>query len=299
MNNENISYIKNWINGKLDDHDISNWLDKHDPHTGEIICKVADSSSSIVNSAVISAKQALKEWSEKTPVYRGKVLFEIVKLMKSEADILAKNIAVETGKPPADAEGEVNAAIMQGEFFAGEGMRLYGKTLTSSIPGKYSASIRQPRGVVGLIIPANTPIANIAWKVFPALICGNTIILKASEDAPTIALLFAKIAKDAGLPDGVLNIVQGGKTAGEAIVNNDLVSLISFTGSTLVGKSIAESAGKRLARVSLELGGKKNAIVICNDSNIEQAIHWTSLSSFSNAGQRCGSKPYFGIRRNI
>lgn len=287
MKNEN-TYVKNWINGKLDDSNIFEWIDKHDPHTGEVICKVPDSTSSIVDSAVMAAKTIQEEWSKKTPVLRGKILFEIVKLMNEKADVLAKNIALETGKPLVDAEGEVSAAIMQGEFFAGEGMRLYGKTLTSSQFGKYSSSIRQPHGIVGLIIPANTPIANIAWKVFPALICGNTIVLKASEDAPTIALIFAEIAKEAGLPDGVLNIIQGGKTAGESIVNNNLISLISFTGSTLVGKYIAESAGKRLARVSLELGGK-NPMIICDDADIEQAIYWTSLSSFSNAGQRCAA----------
>jgi len=177
---------------------------------------------------------------------------------------------------------------MQGEYFAGEGMRLYGRSLTSSVPGKYSHTVRQPHGVVGLIVPANTPIANIAWKVFPALICGNTVVLKASEDSPSVALMVAIIAKKAGLPDGVLNVVQGAKTAGEALVKNKLISLISFTGSTDVGRSIAQIAAARLARVSLELGGK-NALVICDDADIDQAVHWASLSAFSNAGQRCAA----------
>ena len=280
--------IVNWINGRHDDSNVSSWLDKYDPHTGQIICKVADSSFNCVDSAVLSAEMAFKTWSEQTPVSRGKVLFEIVRLMIEDADLLAENIALETGKPPSDANGEVSAAIMQGEFFAGEGMRLYGKTLTSSVSDKYSHTVRQPRGVVGLIVPANTPIANIAWKVFPALICGNTIVLKASEDAPSIALMFAKITKNAGLPDGVLNIIQGGKIAGESLVSHPLVSLISFTGSTAVGRTIAKSAGERLARVSLELGGK-NAMVICDDADIDQAVHWASLSAFSNAGQRCAA----------
>jgi alpha-ketoglutaric semialdehyde dehydrogenase len=209
--------------------------------------------------------------------------------MRSEADALAACVATETGKPPGDAAGEVGGAILQGEFFAGEGMRLYGRSLTSGMVGKQSTTIRQPHGVVGLIVPANTPIANIAWKIFPALICGNAVVLKASEDAPEIALRLAKLSKIAGLPDGVLNVIQGtGRPAGAALVEDSRVALISFTGSTAVGRWIAETAGRRLARVSLELGGK-NPFVVCDDADIEKAVHWAALSAFSNAGQRCAA----------
>jgi aldehyde dehydrogenase (NAD+) len=138
-------------------------------------------------------------------------------------------------------------------------------------------------------VPANTPIANIAWKVFPALVCGNTVVLKASEDAPRIAELFARITREAGLPNGVLNVVQGrGRPAGAALVEDPRVAVLSFTGSTAVGRWIAETAGRRLARVSLELGGK-NAFVVCDDADIGQAVHWAALSAFSNAGQRCAA----------
>lgn len=280
--------ITNWINGKLSEPVVNSWLHKYDPHSGKLSCRVADSSESDVEVAVAAAQKAFPLWSEMTPVNRGKVLFEIVRLMKLEAEVLAYSIATETGKPPGDANGEVGAAIMQGEYFAGEGMRLYGKSLTSAMPGKYSHTIRQPHGVVGLIVPANTPIANIAWKVFPALICGNTVVLKASEDSPSIANLMAEIAHRAGVPDGVFNVIQGAKNAGEALVENKSISLISFTGSTNVGRSIGKAAGNRLARVSLELGGK-NALVVCDDADIDQAVHWASLSAFSNAGQRCAA----------
>ena len=177
---------------------------------------------------------------------------------------------------------------MQGEFFAGEGMRLYGKTLTSGMSGKMSQTIRMPHGVVGLIVPANTPIANIAWKIFPALICGNTVVLKSSEDSPSVAYMIAELAKKAGLPNGVLNVIQGNGETGAALVDNTQVSLISFTGSTSVGKIIAQNAGKRLARISLELGGK-NSFLVCDDADIDHAVHWASLSAFSNAGQRCAA----------
>jgi aldehyde dehydrogenase (NAD+) len=143
--------------------------------------------------------------------------------------------------------------------------------------------------VAGLIIAANTPIANVAWKVFPALICGNTAVLKAAEDTPATVWLFGKICQEAGLPDGLLNIIQGyGEEAGAPLVDHPDVAVISFTGSTEVGRQIAVIAGKRLARVSLELGGK-NPLVVCADADLENAAKWVILSAFSNAGQRCAA----------
>jgi aldehyde dehydrogenase (NAD+) len=150
-------------------------------------------------------------------------------------------------------------------------------------------TIRQPIGVAALIVPANTPIANVAWKVFPALICGNAAVLKAAEDAPATAWIFGQIAHEAGLPAGLLNIVQGyGEEAGAPLVEHPDVGVISFTGSTEVGRRIQRIAAGRLARVSLELGGK-NPLVVCDDADLDNAAHWAVLSAFSNAGQRCAS----------
>lgn len=281
--------ISNWINGLKSQPESAGWLDKLNPHNGELLCQFADSSEVDTQRAVTAAADAFTSWSELTPIRRGQILADIVAAMKRCANELADCIALETGKPPQDARGEVGGAILQGEYFASEGTRLYGRSLTSSMPGKYSHTVRQPRGIAGLIVPANTPIANIAWKTFPALICGNTVVLKAAEDSPHIALLFAELTKEAGLPDGVFNVIQGrGQTAGAALVNDERVSVISFTGSTSVGKWIAETAGKRLARISLELGGK-NPFVVCDDADLDQAVHWASLSAFSNAGQRCAA----------
>lgn len=281
--------ISNWINGQEVQPEGDVWLDKFNPHNDQLLSQFADSSEVDIHRAISTASAAFSGWSEFTPVKRGQILGDIVAAMKRHADELADCVALETGKPPQDAKGETSGAILQGEYFASEGMRLYARSLTSGVAGKYSHSVRQARGVVGLIVPANTPIANIAWKVFPALICGNTVVLKAAEDAPRIAWLFAKITQEAGLPDGVLNVVQGrGQTAGAALVLDERVSVISFTGSTEVGRWIAEVAGKRLARVSLELGGK-NPFVVCDDADLEQAVHWASLSAFSNAGQRCAA----------
>lgn len=281
--------INNWINGQERAPEGDAWLEKRNPHNGELLSRPADSSPVDVECAVSAAIDAFPMWSGMTPIRRGQILADIVSSMKHAAETLAECIASETGKPPQDANGEVAGAILQGEYFAGEGMRLYGRSLTSGMPGKYSHTVRQPRGVAGLIVPANTPVANIAWKVFPALICGNTVVLKAAEDAPRIALMFAQLTQRAGLPDGVLNVVQGkGQIAGAALVTDPRVSVISFTGSTGAGRWIAEKAGQRLARVSLELGGK-NPFVVCDDADLDEAVRWASLSAFSNAGQRCAA----------
>jgi aldehyde dehydrogenase (NAD+) len=168
-------------------------------------------------------------------------------------------------------------------------MRMYGKSINSGISNKQSFTIRMPHGVCGLIVPANTPIANISWKIFPALICGNTIVLKSSEDTPLIANIFARLVKNAGIPDGVFNVIHGeGSTVGAALVKEERIKLISFTGSTNVGKWIANTTSNRLARISLELGGK-NPFVVCDDADLDQAVDWAVLSAFSNAGQRCAA----------
>ena len=161
--------------------------------------------------------------------------------------------------------------------------------MPSATPNRTAMTIRQPLGVAGLIIAANTPIANVAWKVFPALLCGNAAVLKASEDSPETALVFARLAAEAGLPPGVLNVVQGyGEEAGQPLVEDPRVAVVSFTGSTAVGRMIARVAGERLAKVCLELGGK-NPLVVCDDANLEQAAEAAALSAFSNAGQRCAA----------
>lgn len=289
--------VGNFIDGSL--RPSSKWLDKFNPHNGKRMYRFADASVDDVATAVAAASSAFDKWSALTPVERGRKLFELVALMKRDRVKLAACIALETGKPPRDAEGEVAAAIQQGEFFASEGMRLHGRSIPSSMAGKTSFTVRQPHGVAALIVPANTPIANIAWKAFPALICGNTIVLKAAEQSPRIANLFALLAQEAGLPSGAVNIVHGqGKIAGAALVDHPDVKIISFTGSTEVGRRIAARAGERLARVSLELGGK-NALVVCDDADLAHAVHWTVLSAFSNAGQRCAAASRVLVFRRI
>ena len=291
--------ITNWIAGARVAATGDTEFDKVNPHSGLVDSHVVGSSPEDVHHAVSVATDAFGPWSNLTPVARGRVLGAWARRLHAHRDELASIVALETGKPPQDAAGEVAASVAQGEYFAGEGMRLHGRSLTSAMPGKYSHTVRQPRGVAGLIVPANTPIANIAWKAFPALVCGNTAVLKASEDAPGIALRMAELATDAGVPDGVFNVIQGlGDPSGRALVVDSRVPVISFTGSTAVGRWIAEVAGRRLARVSLELGGK-NPFVVCDDADLDAAVHWAALSAFSNAGQRCAAGSRILVFANV
>ena len=164
------------------------------------------------------------------------ILLDLVRVMQSRRDLLAEFVARETGKSRKDASGEVGGAIQLGLFFAGEGQRLYGRTTTSGTPHRQALTVREPIGVAGLIVPANTPIANIAWKVFPALVCGNAVVLKAAEDAPAIAWLFAQCTREAGLPSGVFNVVQGlGSEAGQSLVAHPGVERRQFHGVDACG----------------------------------------------------------------
>jgi aldehyde dehydrogenase (NAD+) len=175
-----------------------------------------------------------------------------------------------------------------GFFVAGEGRRLYGRTTTSAMPNRTVMATRRPIGVAALIVSFNTPFPNYAWKTFPAVLCGNTAVLKPSEHTPASASLFAQLCQEF-LPPGVLNLVHGlGPETGSLLVEHEDVDLVSFTGSASTGRWINEHAGRRLAKVCLELGGK-NALVVCDDADLDQAVEWSLASAFSNAGQRCAA----------
>jgi aldehyde dehydrogenase (NAD+) len=264
-------------------------FDKIAPATGEVLSQVVRSDGRDVDGAVAAAREAQPAWARTTPAERGAIMRRIAQLLERDRAEVAAVVAAETGKSPKDAAGETDGAIEMGYFVAGEGRRLYGRTTTSAVPNRQAMVVRQPLGVAGLIIAANTPIANVAWKVFPALVCGNAAVLKASEDTPETALAFARLAAEAGLPAGVLNVVQGyGEEAGQPLVEHRDVAVVSFTGSTAVGRMIARVAGERLAKVCLELGGK-NPLVVCDDADLNRAAEAAALSAFSNAGQRCAS----------
>ena len=280
--------VTNWIDGAECPGSLG-VFEKLAPATGEPISSVARSAAADVDAAISAAVAAQPAWADRTVEERGRALRRITQLLERDREEIAAIVAEETGKSPKDARGETDGAIELGYFMAGEGRRYYGRTLPSATSNRYAQTIRQPLGVTGLIIAANTPIANVAWKVFPALVCGNAAVLKASEDSPETANAFMVRAVEAGLPPGVLNIVHGfGEEAGQPLVEDPRVALVSFTGSTAVGRMIARVAGERLAKICLELGGK-NPLVVCDDASLEKAAEAAALSAWSNAGQRCAA----------
>ena len=282
------SVLPSSIGGHAVSEDADGLLDKHSPHDGRVLWRIAVADADRVASAVASARSASAIWAATSPPGRGSFLNALADRMVARTEDLVAVVALETGKSPSEARGEVQGAITLARFFAGEGLRLYGRTMTSHVDGKLVASVREPVGVAALLGAANTPAANIAWKLFPALIAGNTVVVKAAETAPATAWLYGEFTREAGLPDGVVNVIQGGRDTGRALVADRGVDVVSFTGSTLAGRDIARVCAERLCRVSLELGGK-NPLVVCDDADLDLAVRWAGLSAFSNAGQRCAS----------
>ena len=279
----------NLIDGEVRPAESGEWLEKSRPADGTALCRVARSGAADVDAAVQAARAAQDDWAERTAIERGDLVREIALVLRERREELAAVVVEETGKPEALALGEADAAVELGMFVAGEGRRYYGRTTTASMPNRTVMAVRQPVGVAGLLISFNTPLPNVAWKVFPAVFCGNGAVLKPSEETPLSASLFATTCHEVGLPAGVLNVVQGlGSEAGAVLVEHPDVDLVSFTGSAATGRWIAETAGRRLAKTCLELGGK-NALVVCDDADLDNAVRWAVQSSFSNAGQRCAA----------
>jgi aldehyde dehydrogenase (NAD+) len=280
--------IGNLIGGSSPGPRSGRFFDKVRPADGTVICRVPRSEDEDVADAVAAAGDAQPRWAGLTPVERGRLVRELALALQARREEAAAVVADETGKAFELALGEADAAIEMGFFVAGEGRRLYGRTTTSAMPNRTVMAVRRPVGVAGLIVSFNTPLPNYAWKVFPAVFCGNAAVLKPSEHTPASAAFFGELCQEF-LPPGVLNVVHGlGSEAGAALVEHADVDLVSFTGSAQTGRWVQEHAGRRLAKVVLELGGK-NALVVCDDADLDRAVEWSLASAFSNAGQRCAA----------
>jgi acyl-CoA reductase-like NAD-dependent aldehyde dehydrogenase len=261
---------------------------KLSPSDGSELCVAVRSGAEDVAAAVEAARLAQPAWASRTPVERGALVRELALALEERREEAAELVVAETGKSSDLALAEADAATEMGFFVAGEGRRLYGRTTTSSAPHRTVLVVRQPVGVAALIVSFNTPLPNYAWKVFPAVLCGNAAVLKPSEHTPLSAAFFGALCNDV-LPPGVVNVVHGlGAEAGPPLVDDARVDLVSFTGSAATGRAINERAARRLAKVCLELGGK-NALVVCDDADVDRAVEWSLASAFSNAGQRCAA----------
>lgn len=253
----------------------------------EVIGHFAASTPKDVKDAVDAAARALPEWKHTPAPHRAEILLKAAHLLETRKEEMARNMVREMGKVIKEARGDVQEAIDMAIFMAGEGRRLMGQTVPSELPNKFAMAVRQPLGVVGLITPWNFPIAIPSWKIFPALVAGNTIVFKPATDTPLCALMLVEVLIEAGLPAGVLNFITGsGGKVGMALVEDPRVRMISITGSTEVGRRVAGRCGELMKRISCELGGK-NAICIMDDADMELAVEGALWGGFGTAGQRC------------
>ncbi len=240
-----------------------------------------------VEAAITAAADAFPAWAALPPPARGEIILRAALLLEARRDELAQAMTREMGKPLRETQGDVQTAVDFGKYVAGEGRRAEGETVPSALPDKICLTLRQPLGVVGIITPWNFPLAIPAWKTFPALMAGNTVVLKPASDTPLTGALLVEVLIEAGVPAGVLNLVTGpGDSLGDVLATDPRVAMISLTGSTEVGKHVAEICGRELKRCSLELGGK-NAVIVMDDANIDEAVKAVAWAGFGTTGQRC------------
>ncbi len=278
---------KNLINGQWVEAKSGQTMPTVNPATGEILGHVPRSGPEDVVVAVAAAKEAYGRWRRIPAPRRAEILYGAAERLVEEKDSLARLMTQEMGKVLTESRGDVQEAIDMTYFVAGEGRRLHGYTTPSEMPHKMAYCIRVPVGVVGVITPWNFPMAIPSWKIIPALVCGNTVVFKPATYTPLVALRFAQILQDAGLPPGVLNVVTGaGGTVGDTLVDHPDVAIISFTGSTETGLTIAEKCARRGKRVSLEMGGK-NAAIVLDDADLQLVTDSLIWSAFGTTGQRC------------
>ena len=275
-------------------------FDVVDPATGETVETVALAGAGDVDAAVTAARQAFPDWSRATPVERSSVLTRLAAVLDSRADELASTESRQTGKPIRFSTGfDVPGTVDNVAFFAGAARHLEGKA-AGEYSGDHTSLIRREAiGVVGSIAPWNYPLQMAGWKILPAIAAGNTIVLKPAEMTPLTALIFAEAATEAGLPDGVLNVVSGaGPVAGEALITHPEVDMVSFTGSSGVGRRVMELASAGPKRVHLELGGKA-PFVVFDDADLEAAVHGAVAGSLINTGQDCTAATRAYVQRPL
>jgi acyl-CoA reductase-like NAD-dependent aldehyde dehydrogenase len=267
-----------------------------EPATEETLAELPEAGVEETDAAVAGAKAAFPAWRAVSPGDRAKLLHRLADALEDRREDLATLEARNAGKPIGDARGEMGMVVDTFRYYAGAPERLLGDTIP--VAGGVNMTFREPLGVVGLIVPWNFPLTIASWKMAPALAAGNTLVLKPAELTPLTALEFEKIALDAGVPEGVVNVVAGpGRVCGQRMVEHPDVAKIAFTGSTEVGRRIAEGAAGTIKRVTLELGGK-SANVVFADADLEKAASSAPLAVFGNAGQDCCARSRILVERS-
>ncbi|HET8761560.1 MAG TPA: aldehyde dehydrogenase family protein, partial [Nitrospiria bacterium] len=255
--------------------------------TSEVVAVAPASSSDDVGQAVAAAKAAFPAWRAVPAPKRGEILFRAAERLARDKEAVSRIVTREMGKVIAEARGDVQEAVDMAYYMAGEGRRLAGQTVPSELPNKDAKSVRVPLGVCGLITPWNFPVAIPSWKILPALVAGNTAVIKPSELTPLCATRFVQILQDSGLPPGVLNLVHGyGEDAGGALVSHPDVNAVSFTGSSAVGEQVEAACGRLHRPVCTETGGK-NPLIVMEDADLDLAVEGALWGGFGTSGQRC------------
>ncbi len=289
----------NYIGGEWVKSVSGEWFDNVNPaDTTDVVGRFPKSNEEDVNRAVDAAKSAATRWRRTPAPKRAEILFRLGEILRANKDEFTREMTREMGKVMKEAGGDVQEAIDCTYYTAGEGRRLHGFTTPAEMPNKFAMCVRQPVGVCGLITPFNFPMAIPSWKLIPALVCGNTVVIKSGEDVPLSTINLVKSCEEAGIPKGVVNVVNGFGNAGAALVNHKDVRLISFTGSTDTGRIIAEKCAADNKIVSLEMGGK-NAIIVMDDADVDNAVEGSLWGAFGTSGQRCTASSRLVVHKKV
>ncbi len=278
----------NYINGRWVPSVTGEFFENRNPaDTRDLIGVFPKSNEEDVNRAIAAAKGAYQKWRLTPAPKRGELLYQLGQLLVERKEAFAHDMTREMGKVLKETRGDVQEAIDITYFTAGEGRRMYGQTTPSELPNKFAMSVRQPLGVCAIITPWNFPMAIPSWKLIPALLCGNTVVMKPATYTPLSTLNLVKACEQVGIPPGVVNLVTGsGSKVGTPLMSHADVKLVSFTGSTEVGRSVSEACAPSFKRCNLEMGGK-NPILVMDDANLELAVDGAIWGGFGTTGQRC------------
>ena len=277
----------NFVEGKWVASESGATLENRNPaNARDLVGLFPDSTTKDAEAAIAAARRAFDSWRLVPAPRRAEILFRAAQLITARKEDFARDMTREMGKVLDETRGDVQEAIDMTYFLAAEGRRLHGQTAPSELRDKFAMSLRQPLGVCSMITPWNFPMAIPSWKIIPALVCGNTVVLKPSELTPLSAVNFIKVLDEAGVPPGVVNMVTGGPAVGETLTTHPGVAVVSFTGSSAVGRLVNQNAAPHFKKVHLEMGGK-NAIMIMDDANLDLALEGCLWGGFGTTGQRC------------
>jgi len=292
--------FKNFINGEWVDSRSGRAYENRNPaNTDELVGMFVSGTEEDAKQAIDAAKEAYKKWRLVPAPKRAEILFRAAELLLQRKEEFSKDMTREMGKVLAETRGDVQEAIDMTYYMAGEGRRLFGQTTPSELPNKFAMSVRQSIGVCGLITPWNFPMAIPSWKMMPALVCGNTVVIKPAQDTPLSVYNLVQVLTEAGIPRGVVNLVSGGgSTVGATLAASKEVPVVSFTGSTGVGRIISQACAPEFKHCSLEMGGK-NIIVVMDDANLDLAVDGAVWGGFGTTGQRCTAASRVAVHKSV